>query len=229
MKVIRIEKNRDYTIIHNRFLREKGMGLRTKGLMAYLLSLPDDWQIYVTELSNHHNDGVTSIKNALKELERFGYLQRERMRDQYGKMIGMEYILREIPLNENPSVDNPSVDNPSVEKSTLINNNKTKDLIIPIKDNNEGAIFPDGLNIEIWGEWVEFRKKEYRLTYKALGQKKAIDQLIRLSGGDKLQQRMIIEQSMANGWRGLFRLKDTKQSSSDILMDSWQQARENIE
>ena len=223
MRVIRIEKTKDYTIIHNRFLREKSMSLKTKGLMAYLLSLPDDWKIYVTELQNNHSDGVTSIKNALKELERFGYLQRERIRDQYGKMLGMEYILREIPL-----MDNPSVGNPPVEKSTLINNNKTN---IPIKqniNNKEVAIFPNELNIEVWEEWVEFRKKEYRLTYKKLGQKKAMDQLIRLSGGDHMQQRLIIEQSMANGWRGLFRLKENKQSSSDVLMDAWQQARENI-
>lgn len=223
MKVIRIEKTKDYTIIHNRFLREKTMSLKTKGLMAYLLSLPDDWKIYVTELQNNHFDGVTSIKNALKELERYGYLQRERIRDQYGKMLGMEYILREIPLMENPSVENPSVEN-----SMLLNTNNTKIHIKPIKDNKEVAIFPNELNVDVWGEWVEFRKKEYRLSYKALGQKKAIDQLIRLSGGDKLQQRMIIEQSMANGWRGLFRLKDVKQSSSDVLMDAWQEARNKI-
>ena len=176
-KVIRIEKTKDYTIIHNRFLREKTMSMKTKGLMAYLLSLPEDWKIYVTELQNNHADGVTSIKNALKELESFGYLQRERIRDQYGKMIGMEYILREIPL-----MDNPSVENPSVEKSTLINNNKTNIPIKPNINNKEVAIFPNELNVEVWEEWVEFRKKEYRLTYKTMGQKKAMDQLIRLSG-----------------------------------------------
>ena len=72
MKVIRIEKKKDYTIIHNGFLRQNKMSLKTKGLMAYLLSLPDDWKIWVTELANNHSDGITSIKNALKELERFG-------------------------------------------------------------------------------------------------------------------------------------------------------------
>ena len=225
MKVIRIEKKKDYTIIHNGFLRQNKMSLKTKGLMAYLLSLPDDWKIWVTELANNHSDGITSIKNALKELERFGYLKRDRIRDLKGRMIGMEYILREIP-NDCPSVDNPSVDNPLVEKSTLINNNKTNDVIIP--NNNEKAVYPLTLNLEAWNEWVEFRKKEYRLSYKTLGEKKAFNNLIFISDGDKEKQRLIIEQSMANGWKGLFKLKENKKSSSDVLMDAWQQARENI-
>lgn len=230
MKVIKVKRNRDYTTIHNHFLKQQTMSLKTKGLMAYLLSLPEDWRIYVTELANNHSDGVTAIKGALKELESFGYLSRERMRNNKGVIIGMEYVLREQPSVENPSMENPPVDNPSMDNRILINTDNTNKVFKQKKDNKGAKVYPDQLNMDAWVEWCEFRSKEYRLKYKEMGEAKAIAQLLKLSTGDKEKQRDIIEQSMANGWRGLFALKNEgKKSQSDIVMDSWAAARNSIE
>ena len=61
--MIRVEKSRNLSIIKNTGLRDRILSWKDKGLLAYLLSLLNDWQIYVEELFNHSRDGIDySIK-----------------------------------------------------------------------------------------------------------------------------------------------------------------------
>ena len=80
MKKIVVKKKTDYTVISNVFLRDEKLSLKSKGLLAYVLSLPNDWVLYVTELSNHHKDGTSAIYSAFKELIEHGYVRRKRER-----------------------------------------------------------------------------------------------------------------------------------------------------
>lgn len=43
MSVFRIEKTKDFTVISNYYLQDKKLNLKAKGLLSYMLSLPDDW------------------------------------------------------------------------------------------------------------------------------------------------------------------------------------------
>ncbi len=43
MSVFRIEKTKDFTIMSNYYLQDKKINLKAKGLLSYMLSLPDDW------------------------------------------------------------------------------------------------------------------------------------------------------------------------------------------
>ena len=63
----------------------------------------------------------------------------------------------------------------------------------------------------------EFRKKEYRKSYKDLGEKAAIKKLLKLSTS-KEEQALILEQSMENGWIGIFALKSEKKRKINDLM-----------
>lgn len=70
--------------------------------------------------------------------------------------------------------------------------------------------YPDQLNVAAWDEWkkyrAEMRFKSYAPTERSEGA--AITELINLSGGDRQRQMLIVKQSMAKGWKGLFELKD---------------------
>lgn len=70
--------------------------------------------------------------------------------------------------------------------------------------------YPEQLNAEAWEEWKAYRRenrfKAYAPTERSEGA--AITELINLSGGDRQRQMMIVKQSMAKGWKGLFELKD---------------------
>ena len=61
-------------------------------MIAYILSLPDDWQIYVSELKNHSTDGKSATASAIKELIKNGYMTRSMVRESgTGKFKGYEY------------------------------------------------------------------------------------------------------------------------------------------
>lgn len=80
MAVFRVEKTKDFTIMSNHHLRNTELSLKAKGLLSLMLSLPEDWDYTTKGLAHICKDGVDSITTALKELERHGYLTRQRLR-----------------------------------------------------------------------------------------------------------------------------------------------------
>lgn len=125
MKKIVVKKKTDYTVISNVFLRDEKLSLKSKGLLAYVLSLPNDWVLYVSELANHHKDGTSAIYSAFKELTELGYVRRKRERID-GKLGGIDYIISETPILENLNVENLNVENLNQENQQLLNTNNNK-------------------------------------------------------------------------------------------------------
>lgn len=91
MAVFRIEKTRDYTVMSNHHLKNKNLTLKAKGLMSLLLSLPDDWVHTLAGLAQISVEGVDAIRMAVHELEREGYVVRNRIRNEKGHLGEMEY------------------------------------------------------------------------------------------------------------------------------------------
>lgn len=92
MPVIRAEKVTDYTVVSNYPLRDKGLSSNAIGLLVLIKSLPYSWRFSVEGLMAMCTNGIGSITTALKELERAGYLRRERIREN-GKFKGASYVL----------------------------------------------------------------------------------------------------------------------------------------
>lgn len=91
MAIFRIEKTRDYTVMSNHHLRNARLSLKSKGLLSMMLSLPEDWNYTTRGLAKICKEGTDSIGSALKELERAGYIVRNRLRDSKGKIVDVEY------------------------------------------------------------------------------------------------------------------------------------------
>lgn len=125
MKKIVVKKKTDYTVISNVFLRDEKLSLKSKGLLAYVLSLPNDWVLYVSELANHHKDGTSAIYSAFKELTELGYVRRKRERID-GKLGGIDYIISETPILENLNVENLNQEILNQENQQLLNTNNNK-------------------------------------------------------------------------------------------------------
>ena len=105
MAVFRIEKTRDYTVMSNHHLRNAGLSLKSKGLLSMMLSLPED-----RGLAKICKEVTDSIESALKELERAGYIVRNRLRDSKGKIVDVEYVIYETP--HPPDTGQPCEDEP---------------------------------------------------------------------------------------------------------------------
>ena len=222
MKLIRVKKDNNFTTINNEFIFNKNLSLKAKGLLCHILALPNDWTLYVEEVGNWHKDGKNAIYSAFKELTANGYMKREKIR-QNGKFKGYDYIVFEKPNMEKPETEKPETEKPNTENPQLLNTDITKDLI-KLNTNNsktEGIKYPFELNVEAWESWKEFRKKEYRKSYKDLGEKAAIKKLLKLSTS-KEEQALILEQSMENGWIGIFALKSEKISKAQSILTEYE-------
>ena len=125
MKKIVVKKKTDYTVISNVFLRDENLSLKSKGLLAYVMSLPNDWVLYVSELANHHKDGISAIYSSFKELIQLGYVRLKRERID-GKLAGVEYIISETPILLNQDLETLNLENLNQENQTLLNTNNNK-------------------------------------------------------------------------------------------------------
>ncbi|MDO5396516.1 MAG: DUF6017 domain-containing protein [bacterium] len=99
-KVVRIEKNRNYTVMSNYHLRDKSLSLKAKGLLSIMLSLPDDWDYSNRGLAGIVKEGVSAVGSGLRELEAAGYIKRTKLRDAQGKITDVEYVIYEQPHKE---------------------------------------------------------------------------------------------------------------------------------
>ena len=127
MAVFRVEKNKGYTVMSNHHLRNKELSLKAKGLLSQMLSLPEDWDYTLAGLSLINREKIDAIREAVRELENAGYIQRSRERDEKGRLRGTTYVIYEqppkldLPTLEKPTLDNPTLEKPMLEKPTLEN------------------------------------------------------------------------------------------------------------
>ena len=135
MAVFRVEKTRDYTVMSNYHLKDSSLTLKSKGLLSMMLSLPDEWNYTTRGLAAICKEGVDSIGTALKELERAGYIQRHRLRDEKGKITDTEYFIFERPQIQ-PHTEQPKTALPHTEKPHTENPYMEKpDTALPCTDN----------------------------------------------------------------------------------------------
>jgi hypothetical protein len=126
MSIIRTKKDKNYSCINNTCLRDKRLSAKAKGIHAYIMSLPDDWIIYTEELESHFSDGYTSIKSGMKELIKFGYIQRERPKNEKGQYTAYDYTIVEIPQDYPVVITHAG--SPTLGNLALLSTDLTKDL-----------------------------------------------------------------------------------------------------
>ena len=125
MAVFRVEKNSGYTVMSNHHLRNRALSLKAKGLLSQMLSLPEDWDYTLQGLARINRESIDAIRQAIRELEQTGYIQRSRERDEKGRLRGADYVIFElpqpIPASVSPTLENPTLENPTQENPTLEN------------------------------------------------------------------------------------------------------------
>jgi hypothetical protein len=108
MGIIRREKSENYSVIYNECFQNPELSARSKGIFAYLMTLPDDWKIYKRELSKHFKEGRDALNKAFEELEACGYITKKPERDAGGRLGGWDYTVYEsTELLKTRNTDNP--------------------------------------------------------------------------------------------------------------------------
>ena len=133
MSVFKIEKNQNYTVMSNHHLSDRNLSYKAKGLLSFMLSLPDDWDYSLAGLCSISKESRDGIRSILKELQEHHYVEIEKVRG-YKGYFEYNYLIYEVPHfislgNEqsNPDMEKPHLDYPNVETTTQINTKKQID------------------------------------------------------------------------------------------------------
>ena len=135
MSVFHVEKTKGYTVMSNHHLRNHTLSLKAKGLLSQMLSLPEDWDYTLQGLAQINKESMDAIREAVRELERAGYIKRSRERDERGCLRGTVYTIYEQPhaeptpeepTQEKPTLEKPMLDLPTLENPTQLNTESTK-------------------------------------------------------------------------------------------------------
>jgi len=128
----------------NYHLKDKSLTLKAKGLLSVILSLPEEWNYTTRGLATICKEGVDCIGATLRELEAAGYIERNRLRDELGRITDTEYVIYEFPQDkpdkdpntvkpdtplpriDSPCTGNPYMDEPDTENPAQLNTNTNK-------------------------------------------------------------------------------------------------------
>jgi hypothetical protein len=113
--------------------------------------------------------------------------------------------------------------NPPIEEG---NAKESKGKEIKGKKSKVNSIVELPFNSEIfikkWNEWKDYKKNCHRFTYKTgSSEKLSLNQLAKLSKNIESNAIEIINQSIANGWKGFFELKTTNNADRIESVVNW--------
>ena len=182
MTIIRQKTHaQDFVILHKQLLNDPSISLKAKGLWAYLMGLPDEWNISSNELSKHSTDGRDSILAALSELVSSGYAEKTiaRKKGVFSKGGWVIYESKKrVPQPGFPATANPTPANPVLISTEGISNEKKEKKVFKEKSGygEEGA--------------VKLTEDEHKKLVVKFGQKGATERILNcslylLSKGDK--------------------------------------------
>jgi hypothetical protein len=122
-RVVKSAEN-PYVMIDRRPVDNPKMSWKAKGMLTYLMSRPDGWEVSVADLINHATDGEASTRAGLRELRDAGHMKYTKMREK-GRITGWLIEVFEIPDGDFLHVEKQDVENRRQVLSTLSNNKES--------------------------------------------------------------------------------------------------------
>ena len=146
--------NRNFTTLPNSLLQDASLSFEARGMLAFILSHPDDWEIQMSYIIKSSPAGRDKCYRIVKELEQAAYLRKQASRRADGTLGPTEYTAYDTPLPENPEVvaENDqktpgSSENPhnSCEYGVFLSDSPTNGDISPLPEKPD-PVFPDPEN-----------------------------------------------------------------------------------
>jgi len=134
--IFRVVKDRDnpYVMIDKRIAENTSLSWKAKGILFYILSRPDDWEVNAEDLINRSSDGATAVYSGIRELRRAGYIELVKMRLN-GKFTCNVYRVFEKPTS--PLTENRDMGNRDMENQRQVNTELTNNKYLEISSKTE--------------------------------------------------------------------------------------------
>lgn len=148
MAIVRTKREHNYTIVSNKVYDKNQLSWQAMGLLGYLLTKPDNWQVVVSELVNATKNtkkptGREGVYNIINELKEKGFISVVKNSDG-----STDYTVYDEPVqqlnHENPNQGKPNQAEPTLINTDIqqvLNNTNT-----PLPPNDENG--KDGLNAD---------------------------------------------------------------------------------
>lgn len=118
MAILRNRTQKNFTIVSNGILQEKSLTLKERGMLATLLSLPNDWDFTVFGLMKIIPEKKDAINSAINSLEKKGYIKRYRLRDEQGHMKATVIEVFDTPQSDDGTNSDNNEDDGDTEDDT---------------------------------------------------------------------------------------------------------------
>ncbi|MFD7407745.1 hypothetical protein ACFV7R_34955 [Streptomyces sp. NPDC059866] len=119
-----------FTQTANGLFRTTQLSYKAKGLFGLLSTHREGWRMTVADIARRGRDGESAVKSGLKELEKHGFLVRERERGQDGALGAAAYFITDLPAlqtsRSQPESGFPPVDDPTLADRPTKNTNRKK-------------------------------------------------------------------------------------------------------
>jgi DnaD/phage-associated family protein len=102
MTTIRVKKDARYFSASNEPFNDKRLSWEARGLMGYLLSKPNDWEVRMTDLEEQGPAGNHKLRRMLAELRQHGYMNRIRVTVGGGKFDWITEVYESPSQNPKP-------------------------------------------------------------------------------------------------------------------------------
>ncbi|MFG6081568.1 hypothetical protein ACEUZ9_002192 [Paracoccus litorisediminis] len=184
--------NRAYAAIPNAAMRDKRISIEARGLLALLMTYADDWTFVVEHLQSVAGVGRDKMRGMLKELEAAGYVVREVLRGDGGRLVGTEWMILDGPDGASGDVEisgktaavnrppqKPSVggtddlihrppEKPTAGKSAPIRRTKVKKTNNPLSPPDGVSVVSGGVDIHFGEFWSAYpNQSEHDAARKA--------------------------------------------------------------
>lgn len=168
--IIRCPHERNYTVLNNDLINDFNLDWKDLGLLVYLLSKPERWEISVPHLAKIRKSNRDAIYKSLNVLINVGYVTRFKLKTGYVNWYVSEVKNLDIkPYTENPDMgrkpypentdmvgNTPYTENPDMGSTETLVNASATPVLIPNPEKPNQA-FPDVL---VSTEVYQVRKKE---------------------------------------------------------------------
>lgn len=212
----RTKRNDNFTIVNNDILRNPNMSFEAKGMLCYILSLPDDWILHTSKLMSDFKIGRHYLKRCFDEIEKCGYMAKVGVvKGKGGRFEGYSYMFYDTPIAV-PRVDSPYADFPHTEEQHLQRTNidnkeltNTNNPLTPLKGGAKTDEEVGGINFEQEvDEFIDAYKRIYQTKLKRFMPNHLIDRRVAkknlkkwiLSGGTKEEVLKCMFGIIGNKW-----------------------------
>jgi len=204
--IVRSSLKQNFSVLPNELLNDERLSADQLGLLAYLLSKPNDWQVRVKQLMNRFDIGRDKTRRILSTLEQYGYIQRDVVRYE-GKFSETRYIVKDSPEPEKPAPEKPEPVNQTltkdrdIQKTDITKSNKraAKKKLVEWEPNSTDKEYAESLgldwqeiltDIRLWDEkngnkaayasckafWQGWCRKEGKRTQRPLKRQQSVSQ-----------------------------------------------------